>query len=327
MFRDEIARRRVLFLGGKGGVGKTTSAAAVALDQARAGRRVLLVSTDPAHNLGHLWGRKIGEKPVVLHPGLDAVEIDPDREADRHFKTVGQHLYGMMPEHLHGEVRRYLQVSAQAPGAHEAAMLERTAQLTVDGLRDYDLVVFDTAPSGHTARLLALPEMMAQWTRALLDNRTRADRFGAAARSLDGGNEESGIGARRSRDQRIRELLERRQTLLAEFRTVITDPKLSGFIIVLAAERMPVLETLELRKQLAESNIAVIGYLINKRTPDAADSELLATRHAAEEHWVAELRKGIGRGALIVQTPLLAHEPIGEAALAEFGGMLFGGPQ
>lgn len=324
MFRDEIAQRRVLFFGGKGGVGKTTSAATVALDQARAGRRVLLISTDPAHNLGHLWERKVGEKPVTLRPGLDAVEIDPDREAERHFKTVGEHLYGMMPEHLHGEVRRYLKVSAQAPGAHEAAMLERTAQLTVDGLRDYDLVVFDTAPSGHTARLLALPEMMAQWTRALLDNRDRADRFGSVARSLDGGKEESGIGARQSRDQRIRELLDRRQKLLADFRTVITDPKLTGFIIVLAAERMPVLETLELRKQLAESEVSVIAYLINKRTPDAADNELLATRHAAEEKWVHELRRGVGRNALIVQTPLLAREPIGEEALTEFGGMLLG---
>ncbi len=324
MFHDEIAQRRVLFFGGKGGVGKTTSAATVALNQARAGRRVLLVSTDPAHNLGHLWERKIGEKPETLRPGLDAVEIDPDREADRHFKAVGQHLYGMMPEHLHGEVHRYLQVSAQAPGAHEAAILERTAQLTVDGLRDYDLVVFDTAPSGHTARLLALPEMMAQWTRALLDNRARADRFASVARSLDGGNAESGIGARRSRDQRIRELLDRRQTLLADFRAAITDPQLAGFIIVLAAERMPVLETLELRKQLAESDISVIAYVINKRTPDAVDNELLAIRHEAEENWVAQLRRGVGARALIVQTPLLAREPIGEQALTEFGGMLLG---
>ena len=72
------ARRRVLFFSGKGGVGKTTVAAATALAQAEAGRRVLLVSTDPAHNLGHLWQREVGPQPVRLAPGLDGLELDPE---------------------------------------------------------------------------------------------------------------------------------------------------------------------------------------------------------------------------------------------------------
>ena len=78
MLLDLAAERRVLFFGGKGGVGKTTVAAATALAQARAGRRVLLVSTDPAHNLGHLWQRPVGPQKVRLAAGLDGLELDPE---------------------------------------------------------------------------------------------------------------------------------------------------------------------------------------------------------------------------------------------------------
>ena len=78
MLLELAAERRVLFFGGKGGVGKTTVAAATALAQARAGRRVLLVSTDPAHNLGHLWQRPVGPQKVRLAAGLDGLELDPN---------------------------------------------------------------------------------------------------------------------------------------------------------------------------------------------------------------------------------------------------------
>ena len=95
--RELVSTRRVIFFGGKGGVGKTTCAATVALDQARGGRRVLLVSTDPAHNLGHLFGRTIGGSPVGLADNLDALEIDPERAAKEHIEAIRK--YGLTPWH------------------------------------------------------------------------------------------------------------------------------------------------------------------------------------------------------------------------------------
>src|SRR5690606_16319646 len=84
-------RRRILFVGGKGGVGKTSLASALALSRARAGERVLVVSTDPAHNLGHLWQREVGDDPVRLADDgglLDGVEIDPHATIVRHLAAV-----------------------------------------------------------------------------------------------------------------------------------------------------------------------------------------------------------------------------------------------
>src|SRR5690606_14541936 len=83
-----LAGRKILFVGGKGGVGKSTTASALALRMAEAGERVLLVSTDPAHSLGDLFDQSIGDREVELVPELFALEIDPEREIDRYLAEV-----------------------------------------------------------------------------------------------------------------------------------------------------------------------------------------------------------------------------------------------
>ena len=143
---------------------------------------MLLVSTDPAHNLGHLWDRSIGSNIVRLAAGLDGLELDPDETVRRHLDEVGAALRRLMPPHLAGEVDKHMALSRDAPGMHEAALLERIADTVIQGLAEYDLLVFDTAPSGHTSRLMALPEMMTAWTEGLLQRQERSKRFGDVLR-------------------------------------------------------------------------------------------------------------------------------------------------
>ncbi|KUG61571.1 MULTISPECIES: ArsA family ATPase [Kocuria] len=338
MLLELAAARRVLFVGGKGGVGKTAVASATALAQARAGRRVLVVSTDPAHNLGHLWERPVGDRITPLArdldgpgPGgglLDGIEVDPVATTDAHLVAVGATIRRLMPEHLAGEVDKHMELARDSPGTHESAVLERIAELVDTGLHDYDLIVFDTAPSGHTARLMALPEIMSAWTEGLLRRRGRAEKFGAALRGLEDRDAaaESIVGTERPRDPReerdleIRRILLRRRERFEALREVLVDAGRCSFVIVLAAERLPVLETVELHGQLVRAGVHVGALVINKRSPaDAGD--FLAERRALEEVHVATLRGALPDVPLL-QVPLLPGDVVGQEALERFGDAL-----
>jgi arsenite-transporting ATPase len=324
MLLDLAAQRHILFFGGKGGVGKTTVSAATALAMADAGKQVLLVSTDPAHNLGHLFGRKIGVSPVRLSVGLDGMELDPEQTVEKHIDEVSTALRRMMPAHLASEIDKHMELSRDAPGMQEAAMLERIAEVVEQAAR-YDLIVFDTAPSGHTARLMALPEMMSAWTEGLIKRRQKADSFTAVLKSLakDSSMGDKTFGAdaeslEEDRESRIRRLLNRRKQRFAGLRDTIADHSQTGFVIVLAAERLPVLESIELQQQLKRAGVDVAGLVVNKRMPEAVDG-FMAERKAQESVHLALLEQALG--SIPRQDLALApHDVLGIEGLRKFAG-------
>ena len=174
----EFLDRRILFVGGKGGVGKTTIASALALMAAESGHKILIVSMDPAHSLGDIFEVRIGNREVSLAEGLWGLEIDPDAEAEHHIRTVKASLKRLVAPKMYGEIDRQLDLARDAPGTVEAAVLERMADLMADATSRFDLVIFDTAPTGHTVRLLSLPEVMAAWSDGMLKHQDRSRRLG-----------------------------------------------------------------------------------------------------------------------------------------------------
>ncbi|ANS79181.1 Arsenical pump-driving ATPase [Serinicoccus hydrothermalis] len=335
MLSGLAAGREVLFVGGKGGVGKTAVASALGLSLARAGRRVLLVSTDPAHNLGHLWDQRVGDEITELAPLLRGLEIDPARTTAQHLAAVRSTMERLMPDHLQGGVRRHLELARDAPGTHEAAVLERIAEV-VEQRHPDELVVFDTAPSGHTARLVALPELMQAWTGGLMRRQERSARFGAALRGLQGqGRRDADAGDRAAadivgssrpvdqrgrRDAEIRQILDRRQARFTGLRSLLQDDARSSFVIVLAAERLPVLESVELHEQLTRAGMGVGALVVNKRSPADA-GELLADRRAVEQRYVAQLGAALPDLPLH-EVPLLPGDLVGEDALLRLASFL-----
>ncbi|WP_062380524.1 ArsA family ATPase [Demequina pelophila] len=333
MLLDLARERRVIVVGGKGGVGKTAVSSALALARAREGARVLLVSSDPAHNLGHLWLADIGDRGAQIEAGLTAIEIDPAATTERHLSRVGATLRRMMPEHLHGQVERHLDLVRQAPGTHESAILERLTEVVLDDA--YDLVVLDTAPSGHTTRLLSLPETMTAWTDALLERRDASARLGAAAQALDpaaalaresgraGRSEPDPQDGRAARDRELRDLLVARASRLARLRDRLTDARHTSFVAVLAAERLPVLETIELAEQLSATGVDLAALVVNRRSPaDAGD--LLAAKRASEEAHLGTLRERLP-GLPVTQVPLLGGDVVGAEGLERIGRHLGAG--
>ena len=152
---------RFLFFTGKGGVGKTSLSSATAVALATQGRRVLLVSTDPASNLSEVLATPIGRsaRPVDGVPGLDALDIDPDAAAAAYRDRVVGPYRGVLPDTVVAGIEEQL---SGACTVEIAAFDEFTALLAdPEATAGYDHVVFDTAPTGHTLRLLALPSA---WT-------------------------------------------------------------------------------------------------------------------------------------------------------------------
>ena len=154
-----------LFFTGKGGVGKTSLACAAAIALADAGKRVLLVSTDPASNLDEMFGQALADtpRPIPDVPGLSAMNVDPEAAAEAYRSRVLAQLAPDVTEMERATVREQLSGACTT----EIAAFDEFAGLVAGGAAGFDHVIFDTAPTGHTLRLLSLPKA---WTGFLADN-------------------------------------------------------------------------------------------------------------------------------------------------------------
>ena len=166
------------FFSGKGGVGKTTLAAATAVHLARSGLSVLITSTDPAHSLSDVFDREIGHHGAVIEQGLRALEVDSTarwQEATVEIENAGG------PRRKRGRVERALTDAARmlgdAPGVDEFISLEILLETMATDA--FDAVVFDTAPTGHALRLLLLPEMLDGWLGRILSVGRHLNRIGS----------------------------------------------------------------------------------------------------------------------------------------------------
>jgi len=177
-----VPQTRFVLFTGKGGVGKTTAAAATAVALADRGRRVLIVSTDPASNLGDVLGASIGQEstPVPGAPGLSALDIDPEAAAEAYRQQVLEPLRGTIPDHELDAVREQLsgQCTVEVAAFDEFSDLLGSSSATAE----FDHVVFDTAPTGHTLRLLSLP---AAWSSYIADSPKGASCLGPLATLQD----------------------------------------------------------------------------------------------------------------------------------------------
>lgn len=309
---------RLLIFGGKGGCGKTTSAAAAALSLARArpDARLLLVSTDPAHSLGDALEQPIGAEETAVPragaavPGAEnlwAVELDA-QTLDEDFR--GRH-GGILKEIAEQgtlfdrqDVERLF--ALPMPGLDEAMAILQVAEALRHGR--YDVVILDTAPTGHTLRMLAMPGHMRQWNRILGLMRARRRQVALAMAGV----------CRESPADRFLETTERDMEGIAE---LLKDARSTEFVPVTVPEPMAVLETGRLVKHLRECAIAVKSIILNRMEQGHPDCELCLSRSAAQRKTMALVRESFAPCDLIT-VPLFPNEVRGKEALERYAEFL-----
>ena len=267
-----LLKREVLFFGGKGGVGKTTCAAAMALTASRLGRRVLLVSTDPAHSTSDIFERRIGPEPVELQTGLWGLEIDAATESARYVSEVKDRVRLLFGHSILKEAFNQIDLAAGMPGAEEVALFDRMGALIRGEDTRFDLVIFDTAPTGHTLRLVRMPELMEAWIRAL----TRSRR---AMLGVEGDDKDDPILVS------LRDRFERLQAMRAR----LVGGRTTAFVLVLIPERLPIEETARALTQLDDTGVKIGGLVINRVLPDTSADAFLQSRRAQEQIYLDEI--------------------------------------
>jgi arsenite-transporting ATPase len=310
---------RILFLGGKGGVGKTTLAAATALQLADFGLRTLLVSTDPAHSTGDILQTGLGPEPTVVVPGCWALEIDPAREAELYIADVKARVFESTPPRLVAEVERQIDIARVSPGAEEAALFDRFTRILEEGRETYERIVFDTAPTGHTVRLLSLPELMSAWIGGLIGRRKKVTALGRMWRNVAG----AAAGDVAERDDPVLRALEERQARFQRARRVLTDAGQTSFVFVVTPERLPIWETERAVATLAKYGIPVGGILVNQVLPAEPGGDFLAGRKEREREYLARIQRSFGDWP-IEHVALAERDPVGVDALRELGARIAG---
>jgi arsenite-transporting ATPase len=304
---------RVLFFGGKGGVGKTTLAAAYAVAAADAGTKTLLVSTDPAHSTSDVLETALGPEPQPVTEGLWAIEIDPEQEADRYVADVKARIADTTPPRLWAEVERQIDIARVSPGAREAALFDRVARI-LETETDYDRLIFDTAPTGQTLQLLSLPEMMQAWMSGLIGRRKKLNVAARMWRNVAGAvKPEGGHDAQQDSDP-VLTALEARRNRFMRTRTVLTDAAQTAFHFVVIPERLPILETERAVAVLRQYEIPVGDVFVNRVLPGDAEGAFVARRRERQEEYLARIGAAFADRA-VHYVPLFDRDIVGLSAL------------
>lgn len=314
-----LLSRRLLFFGGKGGVGKTTLASATALALADRRLRTLLVSTDPAHSTGDILAADLGPEPRPVVADCWAMELDPELEADRYITDVKGRIAESVAPRLLAEVERQIDIARASPGAMEAALFERFTRIVEKEGGEFDRVVFDTAPTGQTLQLLSLPEQMSAWITGLIGRRRKLTMTGRMWRNVAG----SAAQERASDDDPVLQALEERRARFARTRRILTDADRTAFVFVVLPERLAIWETERAVRALAKHGIPVGGILVNQLLPDDLTGDFLARRKARESMYLRQVEEDLGAWPLW-RVPLQAEDPVGTNVLRDVGNQLWG---
>jgi len=296
-----------IFCGGKGGVGKTTTSCSLAIQLAQCRESVLLISTDPAHNLSDAFGQKFSKDATKVNgfDNLSAMEIDPTSAIQEMVEQSDQN--GMM-----GSMMQDLAFAI--PGVDEAMSFAEIMKHVKS--MEYSVIVFDTAPTGHTLRFLSFPTFL---EKALGKLSTLSGQFGPMIRQMS-----SMMGGQQDSQEDMFAKLESMRAVINEVNTQFKDPEKTTFVCVCISEFLSLYETERLVQELTTYEIDTHNIVVNQLLfpKNSSNCEHCKVRQKMQQKYLAEAHELYDEFFHIIQLPLLTEEVRGPQKLKEFSKML-----
>ncbi|CAL5082438.1 unnamed protein product [Urochloa humidicola] len=287
-----------VFVGGKGGVGKTTCSSILSVLLASVRQSVLVISTDPAHNLSDAFQQRFTKFPTLVRgfTNLYAMEIDPKVEND---DLSNEGMEGFLSE-----------LTNAIPGVDEAMSFAEMLKLVQT--MDYSVVVFDTAPTGHTLRLLQFPATLEKGLEKMMELKNR---FGGL---LNQASRLFGLGDELNEDAMLGRL-EGMKDVIEQVNRQFKDPDLTTFVCVCIPEFLSLYETERLVQELAKFEIDSHNIIVNQVIFDEepVESKLLKARVKMQQKYIDQFHM-LYDDFNITKLPLLSEEVCGVQALQNF---------
>ncbi|KAH7683986.1 arsenite-transporting ATPase protein [Dioscorea alata] len=326
-------QRKYYMLGGKGGVGKTSCAASLAVKFANHGHPTIVVSTDPAHSLSDSFGQDLSGGTLVPVDGVDsplfALEINPEK-AREEFRSASQKSggtgvkdfmdsmgLGMLVEQL-GELKLGELLDTPPPGLDEAIAISKVMQFVeAQEFNMFSRIVFDTAPTGHTLRLLSLPDFLDASIGKILKLKKKLTSATSAIKSVFGQEEQPAQDA----SDKLEQLRER----MAKVRELFRDNESTEFVIVTIPTVMAVSESSRLHASLKKENVPVRRLVVNQiLPPSSSDCKFCAMKRKDQMRALDMIQNDPELSSLrIIESPLVDVEIRGVPALRFMGDMVW----
>ncbi|CAB9500795.1 ATPase GET3 [Seminavis robusta] len=370
---------KFVFVGGKGGVGKTTSSSAIATLLATiCQKRVLLVSTDPAHSLGDAWRQKFSNVPTkAIAPAqdgtstggsLDIMEVDPQQSMEgelQQWAAVSQELFAGSSspndkdknDEWSSKMAQFQEWLSGIPGIDEATALSNAITHIESG--NYDLIVFDTAPTGHTLKLLALPEILEQGIDKLQSWQTTFWSYWEAFKTASSTASMTKAQRRAALKNQVKDKLTQYKHDIQKVAMMLQDQTRTRFVVVCIAEFLSVSETQRLLQELTKNQVIASHIIVNQLVvQDALTQEqlteleslaevgnlqlpqellrktvhacrLTTARKSIQQRYLSDLKgftEVTERNVEVCEVPLLPEEVTGTDAIRRFAKLLVRNP-
>ncbi len=307
---------RYLFFGGKGGVGKTALAGATAIWLAKQGKRVMLASTNPVHSLSGLLGQNVFGKatPVNGVPNLWAYEIDTKDTIERSKQEIREKIQWFLKfADISTKAEDFVESATMNPAFEESAMFENMVDLMLSG--EYDVYVFDTAPTANARRLLGMSQVYSLWVNKMMKSRDEA-------RSL---RELLSFTKKKEKDPLMDYLIAFRDRM-GKAREMLTDPARTSFFFVTLAEALPIAVITRFIGWFHDFGIpvggVVVNMLIDKNQVNDSSPDFVKNRVAMQDRYMDDIWEKFD-GMVRAKLPLYETEVRGVESLKRMADGLF----